>query len=148
MPIPLLTSDGYLPTGVHECTLDEIKLHFGQFTGSSRRPDLFTRLAEYVTDLRACAIAASLVVNGSFVTAKQQPNDIDLLLALKSSHDLGADLNPNAYNVVSKRRVYRRFGFDLLVARAGAQEYFQWIEFFQQVRLEPGRQKGILNLPL
>jgi hypothetical protein len=148
MPIPALDGDGFLPVGVHNCELGEIKSRFGVFGGSSHRPELFARLAEYFTEVRASDIAASIIVDGSFVTAKAQPNDVDLVLVLKRAHDLAKDLNPSEYNIVSKRRVFRRYGFDVFIAREGSLEHAQWIEFFQQVRLEPGRQKGILNVRL
>jgi hypothetical protein len=148
MSIPALNQNGFLPIGIHPCDLQEIKLRFGTFNRSSRRSELFGRLAAYVEEVRAADIAERLVIDGSFVTAKQEPNDVDLILVVKAAHDFEADLNPTAYNVVSKRRVNRRFGFDLLVARAGSLEYLRWTEFFQQVRLEPGRVKGILELSL
>ncbi|HUS37155.1 MAG TPA: hypothetical protein VM680_17550 [Verrucomicrobiae bacterium] len=148
MAIPALDAEGFLPVGVHDCELEEIKDRFGVFSGSSRRPDLFSRLVAYFAEARAAAIATSIIVDGSFVTARTVPNDIDLVLVLKAGHDLTEDLNPADYNVVSRRRVHRQYGFDLLVAREGSAEHSRWIEFFQQVRLEPGRQKGILNVRL
>lgn len=148
MPIPLLDVQGFLPPGVHDCREDEIKVRFGSFQVSSRRPQLFARLEAYLSEARASQIVSSVVVDGSFVTGKPDPNDIDLILELSEGHDFGADLRPDEYNVVSKLRVHRRFGFDLLVARANSVEYKRWTEFFQQVRLEPGRQKGILRVRL
>ena len=60
----------------------------------------------------------------------------------------GVGPSPTAYNVVSKQRVGRRFGFDLLVAWESSVEYRDWTDFFQQVRLEPGQRKGILRVRL
>jgi len=148
MPIPIFESSGLLPPGVHDCTLDEIKVRFGSFHGSDRRPQLFVKLLAFLSEVRASQIVRRLVVNGSFVTAKPAPNDIDLIVVVNADHDFTADLTPVAYNAVSKQRVRRRYGFDLLVAREGSVEYHRWTEFFQQVRLEPGRVKGILTLML
>ena len=94
------------------------------------------------------ASAKLQLVDGSFVTAKSAPNDVDLIIVVAREHDFSADLSPAAYNIVSKRRVRRRYGFDLLVAREGSVEYGRWVEFFQQVRLEPAATKGILRLRL
>jgi hypothetical protein len=52
------------------------------------------------------------------------------VLIVSANHDFAADLQPNAYNVLSKR-VNRRFGFDLLVARADSEEYRRYVGFFQ-----------------
>jgi len=57
-------------------------------------------------------------------------------------------LNPAAYNALSKRRVHRRHGFDVLVACADSEEFWRYVRFFQQIRFEPGRNKGILRLKL
>ncbi len=88
----------------------------------------------------------AVLLDGSFVTAKAAPNDIDLILVVPATHDFSADILPAQYNTISKRRVARRFGFDLLVARAGSEELERYVRFFQQVRLEPGKTKGILRI--
>jgi uncharacterized protein DUF6932 len=146
MAIPALDQDGFLPLGIHDCTLEEIRARFGSFQMTDRRPNLFAKLEAYVSEARASRLLQTMLVNGSFVTAKPDPNDVDLILVLAADHDFSSDLTPAAYNIVSKRMVHRRFGFDLLVAREGSLEYGRWSEFFQQVRLEPGRKKGILRL--
>ena len=148
MPIPLLDQDGLLPAGVHECTLSEIGSHFGSFQKSDRRPRLFQRLETFVGEAIAVGLIRALIVDGSFVIQTPSPNDVDLIVVLESQHDFSSDISPKAYNILSKRRVRRRFGFDLLVARENSVEYNDWVEFFQQVRLEPGRRKGILKLLL
>lgn len=146
MPIPAFDERGLLPGGVHDCTLDEIKAKFGSFKRSERRSGLFERLLAFSAEARSSGIVRSMIVNGSLVTAEPEPNDIDLIVVVRAEHDFLADLNPSAYNVLSKRRVQRRFGFDLLVAREHSVEYERWTEFFQQVRLEPERRKGILRV--
>jgi hypothetical protein len=148
MPIPTCDEHGCLSVGIRDCTLDELKARFGSFQGSDRRPQLFARLNTFVTEAKASRLVRWLIVDGSFVTAKPDPNDIDLILVIAPGHDFAADLSPAEYNVLSKQHVHRRFGFDLLVAREGSIEHDCWSEFFQQVRLESGRRKGILRLSL
>jgi predicted nucleotidyltransferase len=148
MPIPPLDEDGLLPEGIHECSLEEIRARFGSFQASDQRPRLFAKLGAFLRDAEASKAVVGVLVNGSFVTGKARPNDIDLIVVVPREHDFLADLSPGAYNVLSKRRVRQRFGFDLLVAREGSIEYERWTEFFQEVRLEPGRRKGILKLRL
>lgn len=122
MTIPLLDEHGFLPVGVHDCTLDELKGRFGSFQLSDRRPQLFARLEAFLSEARASQLVASVVVDGSFVTAKPEPNDIGLIVELVATHDFAADLSPAECNVVSKQRVQRRFGFDMLLAREGSVE--------------------------
>ena len=87
-------------------------------------------------------------MDGSFVTSKPNPNDIDLILVVAADHDFGTDLSLAAYNALSKRRVHRRHGFDVLVACDDSEEFWRYVRFCQQIRFEPGRTKGILRLKL
>ena len=75
--VPPLTDDGYLPVGVHPATLDEIAARFGQ------EPELRHVQMEslrWLVDLAQRAGIVRLVINGSFVTDKWEPNDIDCVL--------------------------------------------------------------------
>ena len=146
MPIPDFDERGLLPAGVHDCTVAEIAARFGVFQSSDQRPRLMAKLMEFLEEVRASGIVREVLVDGSFVTAAPGPNDVDLIMVVARSHNFAGDLNPTAYNAVSKRRVQRRYGFDMLVAREGSVEYGRWVEFFQQVRLEPAATKGILRL--
>ncbi len=148
MAIPSLDSEGFLPVGVHDCTLDEIDARFGAFQHSDRRPQLFARLQAFFAEAKSSAIIESVLVNGSFVTAEPEPNDIDLILLVRAGHDFTVDLSAREYNILSKRRVFRRYGFDILVASVGSEQYDRYTRFFQQIRFEPRRAKGILRLTL
>ena len=148
MPIPLPDEDGFLPAGVHDCSLDEIKTRFGSYQRSDRRPQLFARLEAFLSEAKASRLVVSVVVDGSFVTDKPEPNDIDLIAVVAPSHSFAADLSPGEYSVLSKRRVFRRHGFDLLVAGDDSEEYRRYVRFYQQIRFEPGRTKGILRIKL
>jgi predicted nucleotidyltransferase len=101
-----------------------------------------------LVETRRSGIVRFLIVDGSFVTGKPAPNDIDLMVVVAPDHDFDSELAPTAYDVVSRHRVHRKYGFDMFVAREDSTEYRRWTEFFQQVRLEPGRKKGILKLML
>lgn len=146
--IPPFDENGWLPVGIFECTLAEAAARFGQYQISDRRPRLWARFTEFMGEAKASDLVEAVLLDGSFVTAKPDPNDIDLVLVVSADHDFSADLLPREYNVLSKRRVNRRFGLDLLVARVGSEEYHRYVGFFQQVRLEPGRKKGILRIRL
>ena len=148
MLIPPFDQHGLLPEGIHDCNLDEIKARFGSFQGSDRRPKLLQKLEALVTEVRSARLARCLLVDGSFATAKPDPNDIDLVLVLPFAHDLIADLTPAQYNLVSKRRVQRRFGFDMVAVRENTVEYDEAVACFEQVRHEPALRKGILKLSL
>lgn len=148
MPIPRLDENGLLPLGVHDCSMDELEVRFGGFQGIDQRSQLMAKLEGFLAEARTSGIVREVLVDGSFVTGKAVPNDVDLIVVVAENHDFASDLLPLAYNVVSKRRVQRRYGFDILVAREGSVEYDKWVQFFQQVRLEPAIGKGILRVRL
>ena len=148
MAIPTLNQQGFLPEGIHDCTIEEAQARFGVFQASDRRPQLWAKLREFLREAKACGIVEAVLLDGSFVSSKPAPNDIDLILVVPAAHDFSVDLTPVEYNVLSKRRVARRYGLDVLVARAGSEEHRRYAAFFQQVRLEPEVGKGILRLSL
>jgi hypothetical protein len=144
--IPAFNEHGCLPEGIYDCTMDEAAQRFGVFQSSDRRPQLWDKFIEFMREAESGGLIDAVLLNGSFVTAENEPNDIDFVVVVSSDHDFSAEFQPSEYNVLSKRQVHRRFGFDLLVARSESEEYRRYLEFFQQVRLEPGRKKGILRI--
>ena len=148
VPIPAFDEYGALPVGIHDCMPSELRERFGSFQSSDRRPLLYARLEQFVRELRRFRSGLVLLINGSFVTTQPRPNDIDLILILPIDWDLRAELPPDAYNLLSKTRVKRFWGFDILVARAETTEYFKYVEFFQRVRYSKTRRKGIVRITL
>ena len=116
MPIPSLNPEGVLPAGVFDCTLAEVRERFGLFSGSDRRGRLFARLEQLALAMRSCGLFEALVVDGSFVTGKALPNDIDLIAVLHPGHDFERDLPMSEYSLLSRTLLRRRFGFDVIVA--------------------------------
>ena len=148
MAIPPLNEDGWLPKGVHDCTLEEAAEQFGAFQSNDRRPELWARFTEFVREAKACGLINAVLVDGSFVTAEPAPHDIDLVLVVSANHDFSVDLSPVHYNLLSQRRVRRRFGFDIVVVKNDSETLKQAVAFFQQVRQQPGMKKGLLRIHL
>lgn len=71
--LPAFDADGNLPPGVHECTWEEFERRFG-WTPSRQR--LLTGLKAALDSLKA-ARCTRVFVDGSFVTAKEEPADFD-----------------------------------------------------------------------
>ena len=85
-------------------------------------------------EVRALGVASALVIDGSYVTIKARPNDIDLILVLREDMDLGRQLIPAEYNVRSMRMTRRKYGFDVLAVAPNSSEYAGWLDFFSRVR--------------
>lgn len=145
MPIPPFDGQGLLPEGVHLCSMEEIHERLGSFQRTDCRVRLFQKLKEYVAELRKSGLARAVIVDGSFATSIDEPNDIDLIVIFAADHHLAASLRPSDYNLVSKRRVRKQYGFDLLAARDQSTELKEYIAFFQQVR-DSERRKGLLKV--
>ena len=148
MPIPLLDPSGLLPAGCFDCTLTEVRERFGTFQSSDRRIRLFTVLAELVLGMQRSGIFDAVILDGSFVTSKPVPNDLDLIAVLRADHDLERDLPISEYALVSPSHLRRRAGLDVLVAKRNSELYKKYVEFFGRVRDLPGAAKGLLQLPL
>lgn len=148
MPIPASTADGLLPEGVHDCTLEELRERFGIFQGSDRRCRLFDQLSAYVSEVTLSGLIAAIIVDGSFVTDKSDPNDVDLILVLRDEHDFNANLRPFEYNVLSRRSVARRYGFDVMLAQQSKLESDENVAFFSQVLDRRDLRKGMLRITL
>lgn len=146
--IPALNDYGYLPEGTYDCTVDEAAQRFGVFRSSDRRPRLWERFTEFIRQLKECGFVETVIVDGSFVTAKPAPSDIDLVLVVATSHDFSADLTPAHYSLLAQRRVRRRFGFDIVVVKNGSENLELAVAFFQQVKQRPSVKKGILRIRL
>jgi len=147
MPIPEFNSEGFLPEGIHDCSLAEVQERFGQFQRSDRRCRLFDKLEVLVNDARDAGLITAIIIDGSFVTTKDAPGDIDLILVVRPTHDFRAALPPREYNLLSRRDARRIYGFDILVAREGLPELDDYIGFFSQIRRHELR-KGLLRIAL
>ncbi len=143
MSLPQLNESGHLPPGIHDASLGEMTEQFGQ---SSRRRELLGNLGQYLAELRQWQLAQAILVDGSFVTDIAEPNDVDLVLVLRDDYDLTRSVSPFEYNLRSRRRVQRTFGLDLFVVRPNSVDYDRFVDFFSQVRNQPGQIKGIVRV--
>jgi len=74
--IPEFTEKGYLPEGYHKITLKEFK---DKFSKNKKRQSIMKAYEKHLKEILNTKIATDHWVNGSFVTDKKEPNDIDLL---------------------------------------------------------------------
>jgi hypothetical protein len=146
--IPNLNEKGVLPIGVYDTTLEEIEERFGKFEINDRRIRLCERLKGYLDALRSTHLVLAVIVNGSFVSAKKTPSDIDLILILPTGHDLAAELPPFEASVLSPKAVKKRLKFDVLVAIEDSQSLSEYTTLFQKRKDKPGETKGVLRVLL
>jgi hypothetical protein len=142
--IPQFRPDGSLPAGVHDASWTEIVERFG---GTPGRRELLQKLRRGLDNLRIAGVPWVLI-DGSFVTLKPDPNDVDGcweynrgidLVKLDSAFLLGS--------IADRHRLKERYGMDFFIAgiiEGGTGQPFS--EFFQTGR--DGRRKGIVRLDL
>jgi hypothetical protein len=84
MPLPELTTGGYLPPGLHAASLAEVGARFGD--GSVARRRLARLLHDVVEAAKPYPTIKRVLIWGSFVTAKGEPADLDYSLVVSVAH--------------------------------------------------------------
>lgn len=75
--LPPYNDLGNLPAGIHTCSVAELVERFG--SGSDEREAETAELLTFIDAARAAGVRR-LLVNGSFVTGKLAPNDVDVVV--------------------------------------------------------------------
>ena len=75
--LPAFDDYGNLPPGIHPCTVTELVARFG--TGSEEREAEISELMHFIEAAKTAGVRR-LLVNGSFVTGKRAPNDVDVVI--------------------------------------------------------------------
>ena len=88
MPLPHLNSEGDLPAGVYQATIGEVLARFG--TGAPQRQAITAHLLQIYELASATGKLDRLVLFGSYITTKPEPNDIDMVLVMRDDFDLHA----------------------------------------------------------
>ena len=86
MRLPDFTEKGDLLPGVHAASLQETMSRFG--AGSAQRRLLALRLERIYHLAIQTGHLARFVVFGSFVTAKPEPNDVDVFMVMDDNFDV------------------------------------------------------------
>lgn len=76
---------GDLPVGIHQANIAEVVEHFGK--GSLRREMVARRLERIYRFARSTGQLRRFVIFGSFITAKPEPNDVDIFLLMEDTFD-------------------------------------------------------------
>jgi hypothetical protein len=80
MPLPAFDNRGDLPEGVYKVALEEVVAHFGH--GTPQRQLVTARLKRIYELARATGKLERFVIFGSYITAKLEPNDVDILIVV------------------------------------------------------------------
>lgn len=151
LAIPPLSVDGLLPPGIHASTLVEVEEQFGSDT--ARRRQLFAKLRSFLDFVRTFGVFSTVIVDGSFVTDKPDPGDIDVVLVLPNQA-AGATLlgKPNVLQLVDQHAVKKTYDVHLFIQPPplSMAEFFQTLRPEEAIRLgvPPDHRRGILRVDL
>lgn len=139
--IPKFDSRGLLPKGIYRSDWQEIVKRFG---GNRQRRRLLRGLKEALDFLREAG-CRRVFLDGSFVTDKESPDDVDVCWDVD-----GVDpmlLDSVFFDFADGRAAQKeRFGAEFFPAQA-PQRLKTFLDFFQ-IDKESGRPKGIIELLL
>lgn len=80
MSLPEFNEYGDLAEGVHRASLDEVLARFGQ--GTLQRQLVTAKLLRILDLAKRTGKLERLVIFGSYVTTKPEPNDVDIILVM------------------------------------------------------------------
>src|SRR5688572_22249569 len=123
--IPSFRADGYLPEGLYLASEAEVLFRFG--TATRRRRRLALRMRRWIELTRGVG-GQRLLIDGSFVTAKGEPNDVDAVLLLPPDFQEQIEEGIPAALDLEEMPLTRR-PEELFAAEDGT-DWDEWVEFF------------------
>ncbi len=152
MPIPAFAQGGILPTGIHDCNLSEIE---AIFVYNDKRGAIWKNLLSYIAQVVTILEVNVMYVDGSFVTDKKLPGDVDVVLEFTNVATL-MSARDHAPHLFSHKNVKTTFNIDLFTFELMPPGRPDFREFFQLLRPQEasdrgvpvGTQKGILKISI
>lgn len=144
--IPPFDERGNLPSGIHKATIDDVVERFG-IPKSLKRSMLAKNLRIFYGFAKKYATA--IYIDGSFITSKLSPNDIDILVIFSNKFRTNRDLFIHLYELRkshkrNKLHVFPYFETDLEMEA-------KWLEWFTTTRRDDHNNqfpKGIICLEI
>lgn len=141
--IPPFRADGYLPEGLYLASEAEVTFRFGASTPRRRR--LALRLRRWIELARQVG-GERLLADGSFVTAKEEPNDIDAVILLPPHFERQIEQGIQSALELEEMLLTRRP--EEIFAAEDEADWSDWAEFFSCTREADGRRKGLVEIDL
>lgn len=142
MPLPPLQSDGSLPPGRHQITT--VNDVFASFpVTSARRQALNAALAKFVESVKRLSLGTAIVIGGSYITGKAEPEDIDVALLTTGLGETATlqKLSADGVDLVALDIV----ALDVFVETTSA-NFERWVQFFMADRT--GIARGVVVIAI
>lgn len=148
MVLPEFREDGWLPEGHHDASWQEVIDKFGGSPGN-RRARVLRGLLDWRDRLREKGVTGWLILNGSFISGRNNPSDFDSILVF-DDHALELMENDVEAKGLLDYSSCKSRGFDLLAFSATlVREHPEWVHLdaFDRDK-ETGKPKGVLEVVL
>jgi hypothetical protein len=86
------------------------------------------------------------LIDGSFITAKEQPNDLDAVIFLPADFEQQLDRAVEAALELEEMLLTRRP--EEIFAAEDERDWNEWVDFFSRTREADGRRKGLVEVKL
>ena len=141
MGIPAVQPNGELPPGEHQASLDEVEARYGVSTDC--RKLLMRGLRKAASNFELSGVS-TLWINGSFITDKEEPNDIDGCWEYTPAVDTK---KLDRVFLGTRKEMQNKYGLDFFIANiVEAGSGLPFPKFFQVNR--DGDPKGIIVVKL
>ncbi len=143
--LPKFNNDGNLPEGIYAADQAEFFNRFA--TSSARRKWLGERLQELFTLAKSTGELERIFVWGSFVSAKESPNDVDMLLLM--SNDFQIEKVPEDSKILFDYIGAKvRFHVDIFWSKSsiGKETVRMWLDTYQTTK--DFKRRGIVEVKL
>jgi hypothetical protein len=153
-PLPPFNFNGYLPEGVHNTTLFELR---ERFVMNPKRTMLWERLQEFLKWADSTGTFSHVYIDGGFITNKSAPDDIDVILQTRAPYGVDAFTAMEPFFALGIDAIYTKYSVHLhfwCEGFPGGLSDFR--RFFQYLRpqdaaplgLREGARKGIVRIKL
>ena len=146
MSLPNLNHQGELPEGIHKTTIDEVVSQFG--SGTSQREVVTARLQRIYQLAKGTGYLQRFLIFGSYITAKPEPNDIDVVLVFDDDFNM-AVCSEEVKKLLSHQLAATEFGASIFWIRPSLlflQTLDEFIEGWQVKR--DGTLRGIVEVEI
>ena len=146
MPIPPFSLHGVLPSGRHVCTVAEVKARFGQADPLMKRVLLWQSCEQYINWIRPMGCFDRIWVDGSFVTDKPDPGDVDISVLLPKTTTSKFEIT-----ALHPGHVKQQYGLHLLpISEHNGTLFFEYVGVKEAAKrhMKPQDLKGILEVVL
>jgi predicted nucleotidyltransferase len=147
LSIPDFNSLGLLPVGVYDCSVQEFEDIFANLPNKDIRRELYNKLIELITSIKRTDIPCyHLLIDGSYVTNKEEPSDIDIAIICDSEFS-NMDVSQDQLEVLNSDIIKEKYGFNMFQVFYESESLRNIIEFYQEMEYPNDHlQKGILRV--